>query len=191
MKRIAMSLMTIAAVTVMVVGATNAYFHDVAAVRGNTFSNGTVAIGDLTSRSLTVTDLAPGAWTGAYELIIPYVGNLNADLYVGATGTSAPSDLAYFGDKLYVRAYSGSNVVYEGFANDLSTHWRKFASNVSKSDQTFQLYFYLDPSVDNSKQGVSNTDTELLIYAVQTGMVEPELSGMPYDQYPRWTVPSN
>jgi hypothetical protein len=174
MKRIALSLATIAAVLTMSIAATGAYFSSSAYVNGNTFSTGSVTLGSLAGDNLNVTNLTPGVWTPAYPFNVPYVGTINADIYAGVTGTSHPGDLNYIANKLTVQVYSydTGSVVWQGLASDLSTNWLKIATNVPQSaTEHYGLSFLLDSSF--STQGVNNIDTVFLIYAVQNGGPAP------------------
>ncbi len=171
MKKIILSLAIISLTVAGAVGATYAYFSQgkvLGATDSNTFSTGTVTLGDFNVTKLTVTGLVPGKWAPTISNIaVNYTGDVAADLYLGAGGTSAPGDLAYFADKLYVKvlATGTDTVLWEGWVKDLSTDWKKLKSNMSAGWQAFDLQFYLDPSMD--KQGVVNTDTKILMYAVQ------------------------
>jgi predicted ribosomally synthesized peptide with SipW-like signal peptide len=69
MKRIAMSLVTIAAVACLVVGATGAYFSSTATVTNNTFSTGTLEIrvnSQPTITGATFSPMAPGQKGGSH-----------------------------------------------------------------------------------------------------------------------------
>jgi predicted ribosomally synthesized peptide with SipW-like signal peptide len=176
MKRIMISVAMIGITVASVATATYAYFSDGQVLGNNTFATGNVHLGGFNVQSLTVTGLAPGIPVVVPNIGINYIGDLNADLYVGARGTSAPGSHTYLADKLYLRIYpqgSTSTVVWEGYVNALSTDWRSLATNITAGWQAFDLQFTLDPLTGNDKQGISNTDTEILVYAVQHGGALP------------------
>lgn len=178
MKRIAISLATIAAMLTMTVAATGAYFSDTKAITGNTFSTGTVTIGDMTNTHIAATNLEPGVWSQGYELDVPYTGSLNADLYGGVTGDGSTYRLA---DQLTVQIYNKDTgaVVYQDLASKLSSSWAEIAANVNPGTWNhFSVAFYLDPSF--SAQGVTNADTVFLIYAVQANGPSPQTVAVPY-----------
>jgi predicted ribosomally synthesized peptide with SipW-like signal peptide len=86
MKRIAMSLVTIAAVACLVVGATGAYFSSTATVTNNTFSTGTLEIrvnSQPTITGATFSPMAPGQKGGS---------NFDINNY-GAPWFAGPSNL--------------------------------------------------------------------------------------------------
>jgi hypothetical protein len=154
-----------------VAAATYAYFSAGKVLGTNTFATGNVNLGDFNVANLTVTGLAPGIPVTLTNVAINYIGNLNADLYLGARGTSAPGDSTYLADKLYLKIFfqGTSAVAWEGYVQALSTGWQKIADNVTAGWQAYDLQFTLDPDTGNTKQGVSNVDTEIMIYAVQHG----------------------
>jgi predicted ribosomally synthesized peptide with SipW-like signal peptide len=178
--RIFLSVFTIVMVVSGIAAASYAYFTDGKVLGNNTFSTGTVTIGDFNVSGLSVTGLVPGVPKVIENIGVNYIGTINADIYIGARGTSQPGDTKYIADKLYLRIYKQgtSNLVWEGWTNALSTNWIQVADNVPGGWQAYDLQFTLDPSIDNTHQGVSNTDTELLFYAVQDGGPVP--TGYPY-----------
>ncbi|MCX6728647.1 MAG: TasA family protein [Candidatus Saccharibacteria bacterium] len=183
MKRIALSLMTIAVVLTMSIAATGAYFSDTAVVRGNTFSTGSVKIGNVSGNSISVTNLVPGDWTGYYPFNVPYIGSINADIYTGVTGANPGTPSNEFADKLTVDIYSydTGTAVWSGLAKDLSGNWLKVASNVApNATKHYGIRFMLDPNVDDTYQNINNIDTTFLIYAVQANGPAPGSIGIPY-----------
>jgi len=188
MKKIAISLSMIAFVAMLAVGATSAYFSSMGIVGGNQFATGTVRIGDLSGQHIIATNLAPGVWSTGYAVNVPYQGSLNADIYAGARGTSLPGEPQYIANKLLVKISDGANVVYYDWASNLSTNWVKIASDVSQGmTKSYILDFYLDPSVGNDKQGVTNYDTQFVVYAVQAGVVDLPLT----PPYQTWSFNGN
>jgi hypothetical protein len=103
------------------------------------------------------------------------VGNLNADLYIGARGTTPAGGPNYLADELYLRIYyqGTSSVAWEGWVNALSSDWREIADNTTAGWKAYDLQFTLDPNAGNDKQNITNTDTQILIYAVEHGGAVP------------------
>lgn len=178
MKKIMLSLFTIAAVAVLATGATSAYFSDHARISTNTFSTGTVKIGNMSSTHLNVANLEPGVWTQGYNVDVPYIGSLNADLYAAAYGAGTVE--TYLGDQLTVQILNKDTgvVAYQGLTSGLSHSWASVAANVGPNSWNhFSLAFYLDPL--SEKQGVLNNDTYFLLYAVQHNGPAPLDSAIP------------
>lgn len=170
MKRIALSLMTIATVALLSVSATSAYFSDTKAVAGNTFATGTVKLGSVYNMPVKVTNLIPGI-AQTTTVGFQYAGSTKADVYLGNRGNAATP--AYrLADVLYVKIVdhaNSSNVLYEGWANGLASAWRKVATNISAGWQYYDVTFTLSSSAGNDYQNKVNKNTEFLFYAVQTG----------------------
>jgi hypothetical protein len=169
-KRIILSVIMITVAVSAVAAATSAYFSNGQVLGNNTFSTGTVKI-DGFNKSINVTGLIPGTPVWAYDVGVNYTGSINADLYVGAGGTSAPGDPNYLADKVFLRIYKqGTSIeVWEGYVNVLSTNWINLANDIAAGWQAYDLQFTLDFSAPNSYQGANNTDTQILMYAVQHG----------------------
>ena len=178
-KRLILSFAMIALTIAGVTSATLAYFS-AGKVLGsnttpNTFATGSVLLGGFNIASLSVTGLAPGTPIVIPNVGINYIGDLNADLYIGARGMLGPLNDNYFADKLYLRIfYQGtSSVAWEGKVNALSTDWRKIADNTTAGWKAYDLQFTLDSDTGNNKQGRTNTDTQILVYAVEHGGAVP------------------
>lgn len=171
MKRIYVSFAMIAITIAAVATATFAYFSSGKVLGNNTFATGNVHLGDFNVSSLNVTGLTPGVPVTVANVGVNYIGDINADLYIGARGKLAPTDPAYLANKLYLKIFyvGTSGVAWEGYVENLSTGWRLIANNITAGWQAYDLQFTLDANTGNDKQGVSNTDTEILIYAVQHG----------------------
>lgn len=179
-KRLILSLVMITLALVGVTGATYAYFSSGKVLGSNTFATGTVKIGGFNTQGVSVTGLTPGVPVWATNIGVNYTGSVNADLYIGAGGTSGPENIAYIADVTYLRIYihGMGTIVWEGYVNALSTHWASLASNIGAGWQAYDLQFTLNSDVGNDKQGVNNVDTQILVYAVQTGGPVPVT--MPY-----------
>jgi hypothetical protein len=179
MKKITASLVMIVVTMMAATTATYAYFS-AGKVLGtsdsvNTFATGSVSIGGFNIANLNVSGLVPGVPKMVSNVGINYTGNINADLFIGAGGTSSPGDPTYLANKVYLRIYKQgtTDIVWEGLVQALSTNWTKVANNVGAGWQAYDLQFTLDSSASNSMQGVTNTDTKILVYAVQTGYSAP------------------
>lgn len=173
-KRLLLSLTTIILTVAGLTGATLAFFSQGKVLAGNTFSVGSVSLGSFNYTSLNLTNLLPGVEVTVPNFAVEYTGTTNGDLYMGARGnTSTPAD--YLADKLYLKIYKQgtSTLVWQGYTNALSTAWQKIADNTAPGWQAYDLKFTLDNNVDNTYQGKMNTNTEILIYAVQTGSPAP------------------
>ncbi len=169
MKRIALSLMTIAAVAIMATGATSAYFSDTAAIKGNTFSTGTLEL--RVNRQPTVagavfTAVAPGDMKTSP---VYNIQNYGAPWFGGPSNLTAnklflrvsnPND---FGSGLWdavkvkveVGRLSGAMqyTLYDGKLKNLGTldlfqgHW---ASLIPGSTQDMKYTVYLPDSGDQT-----------------------------------------
>ena len=170
-KRIIVSLAMIAFVIAGVTSATVAYFSHSVNVAGNTFATGTVTIGPSEGLPLSVTNIGPGL-SQTKDVNLQYIGSLNADIYVGVGGASIPGQAAYIADHLWLNIYDKTTgqTWLNNWTSYASTNWVKIAENVNQNDwKSYRLTFTMDSSVGNDHMGVSNTDTVLKLYAVQTG----------------------
>jgi hypothetical protein len=176
MIRILLSLAMIAITLVGVSTATSAYFSHGEVLGNNTFSTGSVILDQSNFQGfpLTFLNLAPGVQVSK-DVHIQYTGTLNADIYVGARGTSHPGELTYFADKTnMIIRQGGVGDWYNGLVSGLSTTWVKVASNVAQNQWLdYTLFMTLDLNTPNEFQGKTNSDTELLFYSVQTGNPAP------------------
>jgi spore coat-associated protein N len=91
MKKILLSLMTIAAVTALVGGGIYAYFSDVESSNGNTFAAGTLDLnldgGNINVVKFTVTDVKPGD-NGGGTWTVANVGNIAGYLDLESCGVT-------------------------------------------------------------------------------------------------------
>jgi predicted ribosomally synthesized peptide with SipW-like signal peptide len=170
-KRLLLSLSLVVLTIAGVASATYAYFSNGMVLGSNTFQTGKVEIGGLNVSSLNVTGLAPGKTVTLTNIGVNYTGNINADLFIGARGTIGPGNPGYLADKLYLvmKKTGTSDVVWAGWLNYISTNWLKIASDTSAGWNAYDLEFTLDNSANNDYMNKTNTDTEILFYAVQTG----------------------
>lgn len=93
MKRILISLMTMAVVGALIGGGIYAYFSDVETSTGNTFTAGTLDLqvdseNPWTSTGVTVSNMEPGVAATPVDLTCENVGTLTGDLYIRITGVN-------------------------------------------------------------------------------------------------------
>jgi predicted ribosomally synthesized peptide with SipW-like signal peptide len=172
MKRIAMSLMTIAAIAVMAIGATGAYFTDQKVVAGNTFTAGRVQIqiNGAGAAPQTFTNMAPGVWTAPVEY---QIYNLSTSLPVKYyfEDRAVSESVAGYYDKINVIVRhtnagtpnpAGWPIVYNGTLRNLAVNSTGTPGIISPTLGTnithvFYMQFELDPSAGNVYQGATAT----------------------------------
>lgn len=130
MKRIAMSLVTIAAVACLVVGATGAWFTDQATVTGNTFSTGVLDIDASGSAWNNVTiagNMKPGDTINKTFTVINknqanFGGNstLSGKLSISTPYASGSGDLYNYMKAKVTRMQWGQVVVFDGWLRDIN-----------------------------------------------------------------------
>lgn len=80
MKKILLSLLTIAIVAVVAVGATHAWFSDTETSTGNTFTAGTLDLKtndvDGVSHTYTLANMKPGDWDNAGQIVLKNAGTI-------------------------------------------------------------------------------------------------------------------
>lgn len=174
-KRLLLSLTVITMALAAVAGATAAYFTDGvvlgSAETPNVFATGSVDIDRFNVTNLQVTGLAPGVPVKISNIGVKYIGNISADLYVGAGGESGPGDDAFIAPytKLVIYKAGTSDKVFNGLVSDLSTKWQPLVKDATYGWYYYDLEFTLDENTGNDKQDVTNTDTVIMVYAVQSG----------------------
>lgn len=183
MKRILLSLCTIAAVAVMATGATSAYFSDSKVIENNRISTGTVTLSDAYVAPLSITGLYPGA-TGSSNTSIKYTGTINGDLYFGFQHASGG---AVLGDELSfaiarVDGNTGAETFITGWvrADVPYSSWTKIASNLNQNETAYyKVYVQMDSDATNtgangqSLQGQTAL-FDTIFYAVQAGGEAPQ-----------------
>jgi predicted ribosomally synthesized peptide with SipW-like signal peptide len=180
MRKILLSLVIIVGVSAFAIGATKAYFTDVKKGDQNEFATGTVKIGQPNNLPIILTNMSPGKSYNRY-VELNYIGSLNADMWVGVGGITAPGDKKYLADHLLLTVKDGSNnLIWEGWTKDLSSSWLQIASDISAGYRGYNLTFKLDANTPNEHQGADNTDTVFYFYAVETGGLNPNSISMPY-----------
>ena len=186
MKRIALSLMTIATVAIMATGATSAYFTDSKVVSWNTFTTGTVKIGSTYQMPITVAGLYPGAVKTSDIFAVNYDGTIKGDLYYGFKNVPGYANLEPVVDFRIERVNAdGSHVewVYSGWVHAAYpfTNWTKIASGLSHGEWAYyKVQVKMDASAGNEYQGATAYN-DIVLYAVQEG---GSTSGQPYSYAP-------
>jgi hypothetical protein len=182
MRKIILSLAVIALVSAGAIQATRSYFFDDEIISGNTFSTGTVLLNRawISNLPLTVSNMTPGV-PQTRNVNLRYAGSVNADIYLGVGGASPKGADQYIADMLWITIKRGGNQIWYGKADQLSSAWLLIAQNNKYYDlNEYEVTFMLDPAF--TKQGVTNTDTAFIFYAVQTGGPAPTPSE-PYVYY--------
>jgi len=185
MKRILLSLMIVALASSTAIGATRAYFSSGQVLGTNTFATGNVKINNMSvvGAPFTFSNLGPGI-SETKRVYFQYTGTLNTDIYMGAGGTTNTDSNKYMADHLniVIRDHNNGSWVWGGTAQELSTVWKNIASNVNPNGWLdYDVTFTLDPTTGNTHQGVSNTDTVIMLYSVQHGSVAP--TSKPYTSF--------
>ena len=167
MKRLALSLASIAFVSILAIGATSAYFSNQSTATGNTFAAGTLDL-DLNNRSsLTraykVNNIAPGAWDLAGQVILKNAGSIDGHAWLEITRVRTTGNGAL------------ENLVRASFQENVSP-WTRFGGNDSvkasqntkidlfdlKAGDSMPLVVYAiwpngTPAIDNPAQGETTT----------------------------------
>jgi predicted ribosomally synthesized peptide with SipW-like signal peptide len=86
MRRLALSLVSIAFISILAIGATSAYFTDQSTASGNTFAAGRIDLDlngkDSLSHAYSVNNIAPGAWTLAGQVILKNDGTVDGHTWL-------------------------------------------------------------------------------------------------------------
>jgi|GEM_PF-2574864 hypothetical protein len=175
MKKIALSLATIAAAVTLAASATGAYFSSSWVSAGNQFTTGSLTLDSSYGLPIIVTNLMPGV-PQTVNVGIHYTGGSNADIWLGSLDTAGYSGSTYIGNELNVQvvgadSYNNGVTYYSGTLNNLQNNWNWIASNVGNGWYEYNVTFTLADSATN--QNVNNTTTDFLFYAVQTGAGAP------------------
>ncbi len=157
-KRISLSLLAIAMVSLVVSASSFALFSAQSGNADNTFTAGTVTLGAPTTDFMAINNIAPGD-SGARSYSIEYTGSLDAwiGLDVATTGDLMTCD---GGGKFITSLTDGTNT-YSGNANDQ-------VAGVYTPGQTLNLTlnWALDLSAGNDCQG-DGAAVSLMVKAVQ------------------------
>jgi len=174
MKRIALSLMTIAVVATMAASATNAYFSDTKIVANNTFSTGTVTLGEVYNMPINISGLYPGAEKSSDLVAVNYTGSLKGDLYFGFKEVPGHANFTnYIKFQVEVLDSNGNHVdwVYPTWQEALYpyTDWTKAASGLNQNDWArYKVYVQMGTDTPNSLQG-KTAYADIVFYAIQEG----------------------
>lgn len=128
MRKILLSIMTVALVSAAVVGVTRAYFSDQGSIAGNTVATGTL---DLTlnhsaGKPFSVTNAYPGYWANWEYMDVYNSGSLPFEAQMTVSETGGPSALWNYillemetsgWDSTCHNGDGGERVIYSGFAN--------------------------------------------------------------------------
>jgi predicted ribosomally synthesized peptide with SipW-like signal peptide len=178
MKKILLSLLTIALVSVVAVGATRAYFADDEIVPGNTFSTGTVRIGETWQMPLTFSGLYPAAEQTSPIFAVKYIGSVKGDLYYGLKFTPNHDDLS---GVLYIQiervTSAGDHIdwIYGGWTSVTQpfNNWTKVASGLNQNEWAYyKLSVRMDQNAGNEYQDKTAVN-DVVLYAVQQGGPTP------------------
>ena len=159
MKRIARSLLIIAAVAALAVGATSAVWTDSATVPDNAFTTGTLDIStDPTSAMFTADDIYPG-WSETQSLIVSNDGTIPLKYDIAAS-KSAGDDALYTSSKflLKIGTTSGAGDIYNGTVSGLS-NLSSMRTLAASANETIYFTVSLDSTAGNDLQNLSATVT--------------------------------
>jgi hypothetical protein len=178
MKKIALSLATIAAMLTMTVAATGAYFSDARLVSGNTFSTGTVTLNKSWLAPIAITGLYPGAEKTA-TFNVQYTGSVKGDLYFGfqhaSGGAVLGQDLSFAVEQTDGNGHSLGYVTGWVTADFPYQNWIKIASGLNQNDPVYYTVHVkmTDTGVaQNTEQGQTAL-ADIVLYAVQQGVPAP------------------
>ena len=183
MKKILLSVLTIALVATVAVGATRAFFFDDEISSGNTFTTGTVAIGETWQMPLTFSGLYPGAEQTSPMFAVKYTGSVKGDLYYGLRFTPGYANLENVLSIQIERVTSaGDHIswIYGGWTPVAwpFSNWTKTASGLNENEWAYyKLSVRMDPNAGNEFQGKTAVN-DIVLYAVQEGGSAPSV--IPY-----------
>jgi len=116
MKRLALSLVSIAFVSILAIGATSAYFSDRSTAAGNTFAAGTIELKlnnkDGLNHTFVVDDIAPGDRDFAGKVVLKNAGSVDGHVWLEITNANTTAN-GSLGD-----------LVRASFQEDLRNHHR-------------------------------------------------------------------
>ncbi|MFZ5646945.1 MAG: TasA family protein, partial [Bacillota bacterium] len=155
-KRLSLSLMAVALIAMLVSAATFALFTATTGNESNTFTAGTVTLGQPASTPFTITNLAPGD-SGNRTYTVTYTGSLDA--WIGLDTTTAGG--LFGGTSPLQFTIKRGATTFDNNASD------QVVGLVSHDDAlTFDIAYSMPLGADNSYQGQSATVT-MLVKAVQ------------------------
>lgn len=181
MKRIALSLLTIAAVLTMSVAATGAYFSDSQQITGNTFSTGTVELNKSWLKPITVAGLYPGS-EQTDTFYVQYKGSVKGDLYFGfkqqSGGDVLGQDLQFKVEKTNADGSSPVDLTGWLVADYPYQHWINITPNGISQDEAayYKVHVWMNETglAQNLEQG-KKALANIILYAVQQGGSAPTI----------------
>lgn len=173
-KRLTLSLLAVAAISILVSGASFALFTASASNVDNTFTAGTVSLGSPSDNLVDLTNIAPGDTGNAGTYQITYTGSLDAWL-----GLDTSTSGAIFGGAtpLQVTISDGTNTYSPNATNQVMGLFTNGQSVTLSVDYAMPL------AADNSYQGASGT-VSMMIHAVQAKNNSQDTDGDGVDDAP-------
>jgi predicted ribosomally synthesized peptide with SipW-like signal peptide len=179
MKRILMSLLTIALVSTVAIGATKAYFTSDVVLSSNTFSTGTIVLTDTRESWMlpfSITNMKPGDWNRRWVTVknngtldIDFLkvnksnvvdsSNLLGQIVVSATGRVGSADSAYFTDDWMTLGSKPTASSWFNNSDLLDTAFYRTPAGVIHPGETYTMTFdfTLPTTVGNDFQGKTAT----------------------------------
>lgn len=157
-KRLAMSLLAVAAISALVIGGTFALFTASTTNQSNTFTAGTVTLDAHATNLVNVTNIAPGD-SGTATYSVKYTGSLDA--WLGLSTTLSGDLTTCDGGGKYTYSISDGTKSYNANAAD-----QVIKKVVPNETVTFTLTGALNLNAGNDCQGDSATFS-MLVKAVQ------------------------
>jgi len=168
MKQLALSLVSIAFVSILAIGATSAYFTDQSTATGNTFAAGRLDLDlnnkDSLTQTFVVADIAPGDRELAGRVVLKNDGSVDGRVWLEITNVRTSNNRAF------------ANLVRASFKLDSRHHDSTFGGTYSinaaqgrrvdlfdldaQESQTLAVYAIWpngSPAVDNPAQGGTAT----------------------------------
>lgn len=156
-KRLALSLLTVATISMLVAGASFALFTAETSNAGNTITAGTVTLGTPVSTIANIANVAPGD-SGSQSLAVTYTGNLNA--WVGLDTIATGDLLTADGGKFELTISDGTKTYNNNAANQV------VGLLANGDSRTFIVSWNLPLNTGNDAQGDS-ASVSLKVHAVQ------------------------
>ncbi|MCX6728646.1 MAG: TasA family protein [Candidatus Saccharibacteria bacterium] len=149
MKRLALSLVSIAFISILAIGATSAYFSDQSTAAGNTFAAGRIDLDlngkDSLTHAYSVNGIAPGAWDYAGQVVLKNDGSVDGRAWLEIKNVKTNGNGAL------------GNLVKASFQENVSPWTRFGGDNSVKASQNIKVDLF------DLKAGAS---MPLVVYAV-------------------------
>lgn len=160
-KRLSLSLLAVGVISLIVSAASFALFTAQTTNENNTFTAGTVTIGNLTGCGNTINNIAPGD-SGTFNCQVTYTGNLDA--WLGLSTTSGGDLMTCDGaNSLQVAITSGA----QSFGTNAADQVIGAAPVSNGTTKTFTVNWNLPLAAGNSCQG-DTANVALQVKAVQS-----------------------